>query len=326
MIVGNAIVLSGGGAAVLEPITITENGIYLPPSGVDGYSMIIAGVAVRAPRCDQTATFDWATQQTYMAWQDGTPAPAPPTPPEPPTPPTPPTPPVVSFETGTDEQIAAILDAASQGGFDLQQDAGWRVGDRRLIHIDAWTGGNGEAHVAEDLHIVITSFDEYMGCGNVMQFDFSNCCRNAARMNATNTTSGGYGATEMYTATLPALVEALPSWLRTRLKTFSVLASAAYPNAGTIETLTGNKLALRSSVEIFGASEGSLSGEGTQLAYYTTRANRRKCLMPESASGYVGWNTRSPRGELGFFEVTPEGYLEWNNASQPLYLAPFGCL
>ena len=65
---------------------------------------------------------------------------------------------------------------------------------------------------------MITSFEEYMGCDNVMQFDFACALSSYVRMNATATTAGGYGASEMKTVTLPALVEALPDWLKTRLK------------------------------------------------------------------------------------------------------------
>lgn len=316
--------IPSGGEAVLVPLTVTENRIYTPPEGVDGYSMVIAGVTVRSPRCDHVTTFDWGAQQQYMAWMDGTPEPKPEPEPGPEPTPEPPTPGGSSWTNGTDAEVAALLDAAAAGTIDLQEDAGWRVGDKRLIHIDAWTGGSDVAHAAEDLLIVISSFSEYTGCGNILQFDFAECCTESQAINDTLTTVGGYGASEMKTVTLPALAEALPSWLKTRLKTFSVLASAGYPNISTIETVKGNKLALRSSVEVFGA-EG-MQGEGAQLAYYTARENRIKRYATEIPGYYAFWGTRTPRGDIYYYEVTNEGYLLYANANFPHDIAPFGCL
>ena len=232
---------------------------------------------------------------------------------------------IVDFAYGTDEQIAAILDAAIAGDIDLQRDAGWRVGDKRVIHLDAFTGGNSVANAAEDVCIVISSFDEYMGCGNILQFDFVTCTTAQFRMNATATTAGGYGATEMYTTTLPALVEALPSWLRTRLKTFSVLAGAGM-GSSTIETVTGNKLALRSEVEVYGGTTHSQAGEGALIPYYFMD-NRGKIKRRSLTTASTDWWERSPTGNQNYCTCSQTlgnaGSYAANNAKG---LAPFGCI
>lgn len=231
---------------------------------------------------------------------------------------------IVEFGYGTDAEIADMIDAARLGTIDLQEDGGWRVGDQRKIHIDAWTGGNGVAHAAEDLCIVITSFDEYNECGNLFQFDFLDCVTGGQRMNSSNTTSGGYGATEMYTTTLPALVEALPSWMQSRLKTFSVLASAGGSTLSTIETVAGNKLALRAAVEIFGAGGNGQAGEGSQIPYYANSALRIK------TSGYAGstagWWERSAYSSTIFCYVNSGGGAGSSAASGAYGVAPFGCI
>lgn len=234
--------------------------------------------------------------------------------------------PMVSFPYGTDEQIAAIFDAAAAGTIDLQTDAGWRVGDMRKISVGAWTGGNSVAHAAEDLYIVISQFGDYNNCGCKMQFDFVDCCTGAQRMNPTSTTEGGYDATEMYTTTLPALVEALPSWLKTRLKTFSVLASAGGTDPTTIETITGNKLALRAAAEVFGAESYGQAGEGSQIDWYKVSYNRAKLLG--SGGSAMSWWLRSAYARISssFCAVNTTGVEIANSASITNGVSPFGCI
>lgn len=234
---------------------------------------------------------------------------------------------MVSFSDGTDEQIAAILDAAAAGTIDLQTDAGWRVGDKRKISLSAFTGGGNVTCPAQDVYIAISSFEEYMGCGNVLQFDFVDCTSAQFRMNSSNTTTGGYAESEMKSTTLPALVEALPAWLKSRLKTFSVLAGNGGASAAsqTVETVTGNKLALRSEVEVFGRNPNSPAGEGEQVEYYKTPdAGRIKTTGVAGSAVY--WWERSAYSSGGFCSVHPYGSAKTTGASSANGLAPFGCI
>ena len=233
---------------------------------------------------------------------------------------------MASFAYGTDAQIAAILDAAAAGTIDLQRDAGWKVGDQRVINVAAFTAGGNVAEPAQNVAIVITSFEEYMGCGNVMQFDFACMLSGKVRMNAASTTAGGYGASEMKTVTLPALVEALPDWLKTRLKTFSVLAGSGGASASsqTVETVTDNKLALRSEVEVYGSNRSSPAGEGTQTEYYSGGSYLR--TKPQGISGNdTTWWTRSASTDTWFLTAS-SGTSNIQTASYPEGLAAFGCL
>ncbi len=231
---------------------------------------------------------------------------------------------IVDFAYGTDAEIAAMIDAAAAGTIDLQTDGGWRVGDQRKIHLDAWTGGDGVAHAAEDLTIVISSFEEYNGCGNLFQFDFMDCCTASQRLNSTNTTSGGYGATEMYTTTLPAMAEALPGWLRSRLKTFDVLASKGGSELTTIETVAGNKLALRSEVEVIGYTSNSQPGEGVQVEYYKVAAVRVKTRGFSGSA--TNWWTRSAYISSYFCYNTGNGSTGSVSPTNTFGVSPFGCI
>lgn len=232
---------------------------------------------------------------------------------------------IVPWSTGTDAEIGDMIDAAHAGTIDLQQDGGWAVGDVRSITISAFTGGGNTSHASQTIDIVISSFSDYNSCGCVMQFDFKDELATGVRMNSSHTNAGGYGASEMKLTTLPALVNALPTWLKNALIEFSVLASAG-SKSSTIETVTGNKLALRSEVEIFGSTTFSKAGEGSQIPYYATSANRIK-KRGHSGSANSWWE-RSPLGSNSnrFCNVDSYGGANGNGASNAYGVAPFGCL
>ena len=232
---------------------------------------------------------------------------------------------IVDWSTGTDAEVAAMIDAARQGTIDLQTDGGWHVGDVRVINVAAFTGGNSVSQAAQKIPIAISSFAQYNNCGNVMQFDFMDALLTKQRMQSTNTTSGGYSQTEMYTDTLPALVNALPEWLRTRLKTFSVLASKGGNELPTIEPIPANKLALRSVVEVLGVSLNSQPGEGTQVDLYKTTA----CTVKRIS--YCGpttlWLTRSAANQANYAQIGVNGTVGTSSAATSANaVVPFGCL
>lgn len=235
---------------------------------------------------------------------------------------------IVSWASGTDAEVGAMIDAAHAGLIDLQQDGGWAVGDVRTITVGAFTGGGNVSHAEQQIDIVITSFDEYMSCGNVLQFDFKSELVDRNRMNSTDTNVGGYGASEMKMTTLPALVNALPDWLKSRLIEFSVLTSAGNTSS-TIETVTGNKLALRSEMEVFGqTSKDEGYNEGQQLNYYTVSLNRYKYRNNVIDNSWHYW-FRTPAKYFNYQYCNFSGYSGGHDRTSATSLhavAPFGCL
>lgn len=242
---------------------------------------------------------------------------------------------LVSWTYGSDEDVAAMIDAAHQGLIDLQEDAGWRVGDFRTIHVDAWTGGGNVSHAAVDIKIAISQFGDYNECGSVLQFDFFEVFPEAQRMAASNTNVGGYSATEMYTTTLPALVEALPSWLKTRLKTFSVVATEGNKSTA-LETIGNNKLTLRSVSEYISTYIETSStfpvAEGNKIEFYRrTPDNASYGTRAKTRAGYssfVNYWTRSPEinSTNSFGEGPGYSYSSASPTSTNYYIAPFGCI
>ncbi len=235
--------------------------------------------------------------------------------------------PLGSWADATDDEIAAMIHAAHLGVIDLQADAGWAVGDIRTIPISAFTADGSVAERAQNAEIAISSFDDYNACGCVMQFDFVHSLAAGVRMNSAKSNAGGYGAMTMYTTALPRLVNALPAYLRDMLIEFSVLASAGSLSSNIV-TVTGNLLALRAEVEIFGRTTYSYVGEGTQIPYYTTAATRIK-NYGISGSAAVWW-LRSPRnsGSNRFCRVLDTGAPNNLNTAptNSFGVSPFGCL
>lgn len=231
---------------------------------------------------------------------------------------------IVPWSTGTDEQIVAMIEAAHNGDIDLQEDGGWAVGDVRTITVGSFVDGAGITHEQQNIDIVISQFGDYMNCGCVMQFDFKTCLAKTTRINS-DMDNTSYGMSEMKTVSLPALVNALPNWLKNSLIEFSVLVGeGASPHQ--ISTVTGNKLALRSVIEVLGTSGSTVSGEGSLIDYYTTSANRVKPL--NGSVNNVYYVTRSPYtgNNTQFMQISPSGGTDKGSASGSQAYSPFGCL
>lgn len=230
------------------------------------------------------------------------------------------------FAWGSDEQISAMIDAAHLGEIDLQEDAGWGVGDLRKIRINAFTDSLGKSYPAQDIEIVISSFAEYNGCGNVLQFDFNQALTVQRRIRSSNLTAGGYENTEMYSDVMPKLVDAMPNWIKTRLKTFMVKSWDT--SAGSILEVPNNKLALRARVEIFGNAGVNVDAEGSQVSLYSRlTAMRNKRIGYSGNSSFYHW-TRTPYNSSNNYVIY------YNNPSNNDYstmtnergFAPFGCM
>ena len=230
---------------------------------------------------------------------------------------------IASWTWGTDAQIAAMLDAARAGTIDLQTDALWRVGDLRMVSVGAFASPSVN-HNARTVPLVISDFAEYEGCGSVLQFDFYETLTQKDRMNTTTSNVGGYGGSEMYLSTLPALAAALPTWLRTRLRTFSVKASEGNKSSA-IETVSGNLLALRSEAEITGGNAYSFAGEGTRAALYRVGVNAKKLICGNYADASDYWLRSPDSTTTRFCRITTQG-TPTNNLANTSGIAVFGCL
>ena len=174
----------------------------------------------------------------------------------------------------------------------------WSVGDTKDITVGS-----------ETLTLVIMGFnhDDLASGGKAgITFGMKNLMATTRRMNASNTNSGGFTGSEMYSWLQNTLLPTLPSDLQAVLKSVNKKTSAG-SQSSTINT-NSMKLFLFSEIEIFGSTTYSKAGEGSQYSYFATAANRIKYLSNGSGSAHLWWE-RSPfgSGSYGFCIVNSGG-------------------
>lgn len=181
----------------------------------------------------------------------------------------------------------------------------WSVGDTKDITVGS-----------ETLTLVIMGFshDDLASGGKAgITFGMKNLMATTRRMNASNTNSGGFTGSEMYSWLQNTLLPTLPSDLRAVLKSVNKKTSAG-SQSSTINT-NSMKLFLFSEIEIFGSTTYSKAGEGSQYSYFTTAANRIKYLS-NGAGSADWWCERSPYGSNSnyFCYVNSSGGANYGNA------------
>ena len=60
--------VQGGGSAVIEPLSVTQNGTYTAPSGVDGYSPVTVNVSGGGGECKETVSYYGWTYGGYSGF------------------------------------------------------------------------------------------------------------------------------------------------------------------------------------------------------------------------------------------------------------------
>ena len=203
-----------------------------------------------------------------------------------------------TLSSNTWAQIAAASAAGKAASL-------WKVGDEKAITV------NGET-----LTLVIMGFnhDDLASGGKAgITFGMKHLMKDTRQMNSTNTNSGGFTGSAMYTWLQNTLLKALPTDLQNVIKSVNKKTSAG-SQSSTINT-NAMKLFLFSEQEIFGSTTYSKAGEGSQYSYFATAANRIKYLSNGSGSASWWWE-RSPigSGSSGFCFVNSDGNASINSA------------
>lgn len=209
----------------------------------------------------------------------------------------------VSVKVGVTE-FPSVLSQASWAQIAQASELGiasslWSVGDEKTIHLLPEAGGMPELpDDTNTLTLVIMGFnhdDKADGTGKAgITFGTKNLMAYRRKMNNSNTNSGGFTGSAMYTYLQNTLFSQFTTDLQSAIK--PVLKKTSAGGSGVSPTINTNamKLFLFSEIEIFGSTTYSVSGEGSQYSYFATAANRIKYLSNGSGSKYAWWE-RSPR-------------------------------
>ena len=251
---------------------------------------------------------------------------------------------LVSWSSGTDEQIATMIDAYYAGTFSLADvKTVWHVGDVRNVSLAAMSAtGVGESHRAQTVQVQIIDFDHDTLTTSIngktkalVTVDLKNCLRDASvsdeqgssnaehgYMNDTGTNVGGWTSSRRRAWCNNTFYNALPTYLKNKVKPVNKLTSAGNQSS-TINT-DSDSCFLLSEVEIFGTTTYSKSGEGTQYSHYTTVSNRYKLPKWSSGASSDNWWERSPHGSnaTNFCFVHDNGTANYTIASGAYGLAP----
>ena len=124
------------------------------------------------------------------------------------------------------------------------------------------------------------------------------------KMNSTNTNSGGWKRSAMRTSTMATMKGYLPSAWQCIIKPVNKASGTGDGSSSGTETVSDSCFLL-AEIEIFGSTTYSVSGEGTQYAYY--KAGNSKVKNKGGSAG--SWWERSPYyGNInGFCYVYSDG-------------------
>ena len=176
------------------------------------------------------------------------------------------------------------------------------VGTQKAMAID------GTAYVID---IIGKGHDDYAdGSGKApLTFQLHDCFEYNAPMNDSDDAIGGWASCDMRQMFLPAVLAMMPTEVQNGIREVNKLTSAG-SQSSTINT-TADKLFLLSEIEIFGSVTYSMSGEGSQYAYYKAGNSRVKS---HNGTETKWWErSRSSRDVASFCCVSEEGRAQYTN-------------
>ena len=141
-------------------------------------------------------------------------------------------------------------------------------------------------------------------------FQMHNLFATTYLMNSTNTNSGGWKNSDMRTSTMATMKGYLPAAWQTAIKPVNKVSGTGGGSSSGTETVSDSCFLL-AEIEVFGSNTYSVSGEGTQYAYYKAGNSKVK-----NTTDYAyHWWERSPYSGNGnsFCLVTMNGAATFSN-------------
>ncbi len=140
-------------------------------------------------------------------------------------------------------------------------------------------------------------------------------------MNSSNTNSGGWKSSDMRTSTMPLMKGYMPDDWEAIIKPVNKASGTGGGSSSATETVSDSCFLL-AEIEVFGSTTYSVSGEGTQYAYYKAGNSKVK-----STKDYAyHWWERSPYSGNGnsFCLVSMNGSANYSNPTlKPLIAFAF---
>lgn len=186
--------------------------------------------------------------------------------------------------------------------------------------LDSWLVGDEKDEVinGETLTFVIVGKnhdDLANGSGKApLTFGMKNLMSETRQMNSSNTNSGSFAGSAMYSWLSGTIYPNLPTELKDAIK--AVNKKTSYGGSSPVIRTDAMYLWLFSEIEVFGTTPHSFAGDGTQYPYFATTAERIKRLS-NGASAATYWWERSPRRNAsGYFcDVDTSGSANYTAAS-----------
>lgn len=116
------------------------------------------------------------------------------------------------------------------------------------------------------------------------------------KMNNSRTNSGGWKSSEMRTSTMPLMEGYLPAAWQTAIKPVNKASGLGGGSSSGTETVSDSCFLL-AEIEVFGSTTYSVSGEGTQYAYYKAGNSKVK----NKGNWPATWWERSPGSGSDYF-------------------------
>jgi hypothetical protein len=140
-------------------------------------------------------------------------------------------------------------------------------------------------------------------------------------MNSSNTNSGGWKSSAMRTSTMATMKGYMPAAWQTAIKPVNKVSGTGGSSTSGTETVSDSCFLL-AEIEIFGSAAYSVSGEGTQYAYY--KAGNSK-VKNKGGSADLWWE-RSPYrlSNYSFCIVDEDGHAATLRASNDIAGVAFG--
>ena len=152
-------------------------------------------------------------------------------------------------------------------------------------------------------------------------FQMHDCFATTYVMNNSNTNSGGWKSSAMRTSTMAIMKRYMPTAWQTAIKTVNKVSGTGGGSSSGTEAVSDSCFLL-AEIEIFGSTiPHSVSGEGTQYAYY--KAGRSK-VKNRSGSTSSWWERSPDSNSNSFFCYASSGGKATRNYASTVYSVAFG--